>query len=420
MSPKELLKFIGQRRRWLNGSFAAGMYSIMHFGRMYKSGHNLVRMFFLHIQFLYNVFSNLLSWFMLSSFWLTTTVIMDLVGTPTAASDTTALHHGWPFGDTATPIINTILKIPLLGILARSIHPGSRFFGSTSSSGAGIIILALAATFGLYFVASFMYMDPWHMFHSFGPYLLLMSSYINILMVYAFSNWHDVSWGTKGSDKAEALPSAKTTKVDGKAAVIEEIDRPQEDIDSQFEATVKRALKPFVPEIEDESKTLEDSYKSFRTKLLISWVFSNALLAVAITSDSNTASARTAKFFEVLLYSTAFLALVRFLGCSYFLFKSGIMCCFMRHQYSYHQKVMSDEFSFFSFHEIEGGWSEKRCEENLTYGPFVWRRKHPSLEKDISEGVCSKRPFSAFMLAHMGVSRFFFPLSNGLNIACFE
>ncbi|KAF7932488.1 uncharacterized protein EAE98_003787 [Botrytis deweyae] len=388
--PEGAAEFIGQRRRWLNGSFAAGMYSIMHFGRMYKSGHNLVRMFFLHIQFLYNVFSNVLSWFMLSSFWLTTTVIMDLVGTPTAASDTTALHHGWPFGDTATPIINTILKYLYLGfllvqfILALGNRPkGSKvtyivsfivfgvinlyvlvlsmylvvrafssgdsldtsnakdffesFFGSSSSSGAGIIILALAATFGLYFVASFMYMDPWHMFHSFGPYLLLMSSYINILMVYAFSNWHDVSWGTKGSDKAEALPSAKTTKVDGKAAVIEEIDRPQEDIDSQFEATVKRALKPFVPEVEDESKTLEDSYKSFRTKLLISWVFSNALLAVAITSDSvdgfgfgNTASIRTAKFFEVLLYSTAFLALVRFLGCSYFLFKSGIMCCFMR------------------------------------------------------------------------------------------
>lgn len=276
---------------------------------------------------------------MLASFWLTTTVIMDLVGTPTVASDTTAEHHGWPFGDTATPIINIILKYLYLAflltqfILALGNRPkGSKatymvsfvvfgvinlyililslylvvraftgsgtldtssakdffesFFGSNSSSGAGIIILALAATFGLYFVASFMFMDPWHMFHSFPAYLLLMSSYINILMVYAFSNWHDVSWGTKGSDKAEALPSAKTTKVDGKAAVIEEIDRPQEDIDSQFESTVKRALTPFVPEVEDESKTLEDSYKSFRTKLLISWVFSNALLAVAITSDS--------------------------------------------------------------------------------------------------------------------------------------
>lgn len=32
--PEGAAEFIGQRRRWLNGSFAAGMYSIMHFGRM--------------------------------------------------------------------------------------------------------------------------------------------------------------------------------------------------------------------------------------------------------------------------------------------------------------------------------------------------------------------------------------------------
>ena len=158
------------------------------------------------------------------------------------------------------------------------------FFSSKSS---GIILIALAATFGLYFVASFMYLDPWHMFTSFPQYLLTMSSYINILMVYAFSNWNDVSWGTKGSDKADVLPSANTTKdKDSKATVIEEPDKPQADIDSQFEVTVKRALAPYVEASGEEKKTLDDSYKSFRTRLITAWIFSNALLAVVITSDS--------------------------------------------------------------------------------------------------------------------------------------
>jgi chitin synthase len=113
-----------------------------------------------------------------------------------------------------------------------------------------------------------------------------MSSYINILNVYAFSNWHDVSWGTKGSDKVEALPSAQTKKVEGKSAIVEEVDLPQEDIDSQFEATVKRALMEYKPEEEQQVQSLDDSYKTFRTALVSAWMFSNALLAVLITSDN--------------------------------------------------------------------------------------------------------------------------------------
>ena len=173
-------------------------------------------------------------------------------------------------------------------VVTIDIHDGLGDFFKTffSSESSGIILIALAATFGLYFVASFMYLDPWHMFTSFPQYLLIMSSYVNILNVYAFSNWHDVSWGTKGSDKAEALPSAKTTKeADGKAAIIEEPDKPQADIDQQFEITVKRALAEYKPPVVIEKKTLEDSYKSFRTRLVTAWIFSNALLAVAITSD---------------------------------------------------------------------------------------------------------------------------------------
>jgi len=63
--PEGAAEFIGQRRRWLNGSFAATLYSLMHFTRMYRSGHNIIRMFFFHIQFIYNIFSTFLTWFTL-------------------------------------------------------------------------------------------------------------------------------------------------------------------------------------------------------------------------------------------------------------------------------------------------------------------------------------------------------------------
>ena len=47
------------------------------------------------------------------------------------------------------------------------------------------LLIAFASTFGIYFVSSLLYLDPWHMFTSFIQYTLLYPSYVNILNVYA-------------------------------------------------------------------------------------------------------------------------------------------------------------------------------------------------------------------------------------------
>ena len=374
--PEGAAEFLSQRRRWSNGSFAASLYSLMHFARVYSSGHNLVRMLMLHIQLVYNCVQLIMSWFSLASYYLTTSIIMDLVGTPVIASG----YHGWPFGDTATPIVNSFLRwiyivfLILQFILALGNRPkGSRFtyvasfmiFGfiqayvivlsfylvyralsgnlngqiDTDSFGAffrsmfgtdgvvGVILLAMITIYGLNYVASFIYLDPWHMFHSFPQYLVLASTYINILMVYAFNNWHDVSWGTKGSDSAEKLPSAAVTRDKDNSHVVEEVKRDQDELDNAFKETVKRALQPFKEEEEFEKKDTEDSYKSFRTGLVVSWIISNLILIVGVTTDvflplgvPEAATGRTPYYFRVLLYVTAVLSLVRFLGFLWFMF----------------------------------------------------------------------------------------------------
>jgi hypothetical protein len=61
--PESAAELIGQRRRWLNGSFAAGVYALVHFGRYYKSNHGIVRLFFLHVQAIYNTVNLIMSWF---------------------------------------------------------------------------------------------------------------------------------------------------------------------------------------------------------------------------------------------------------------------------------------------------------------------------------------------------------------------
>ncbi|RAR00376.1 chitin synthase [Stemphylium lycopersici] len=378
--PDGAAEFIGQRRRWLNGSFAASLYSIMHFGRLYRSGHGLIRLAFLHLQLVYNFVQVVFTWFSLASYYLTTTVIMELVGTPQPKAD----YHGWPFGDTVTPILNTVIGwiyvafLILQFILALGNRPkGSRhsyvasfivfgliqayilvlttylvyrafsaapigdqisvsslsaFLSSLFGGGtgvAGLILIALITIYGLNFLASFLYLDPWHMFHSFPQYLVLMSTYINVLMLYAFNNWHDVSWGTKGSDIAAALPSALVVSRDKDAeVVVEEVENDQAEIDRRFEKVVHRALAPprEAGHAGPRKKDTDDSYRSFRTGLVFSWVLSNVALVLLVTSDAfrdvgvqEAATTRTPVYFRILLYATAVLAIVRFFGFLWFI-----------------------------------------------------------------------------------------------------
>lgn len=227
------------------------------------------------------------------------------------------------------------------GNLDFNLHDGVGAFLKSffSSASAGIVMIALVSTYGIYWISSILYMDPWHMLTSIWAYMAGMTCSINILMVYAFCNWHDVSWGTKGSDKADALPSAQTKKEEKAkgGTFIEEADKSQADIDSQFEITVKRALAPFVEVPENEPKSLDDSYKSFRTKLVLLWTFSNALLAICITSDgvdriafTNSSTTRTTHYFQAILWATAGLSFFRFFGALFFLAKTGILCCVSR------------------------------------------------------------------------------------------
>jgi chitin synthase len=77
--PETAVELIGQRRRWLNGSFAASVYALVNFFKLYRSGHGPIRMFFLHLQAFYNVFSLIFSWFALANLWLTFSIIIDLL-----------------------------------------------------------------------------------------------------------------------------------------------------------------------------------------------------------------------------------------------------------------------------------------------------------------------------------------------------
>lgn len=158
------------------------------------------------------------------------------------------------------------------------------FLGSFFTSTTGLVLVALVSTYGTYFIASFLYCDPWHLLTSSWAYFIGMPSTINILNVYAFCNWHDVSWGTKGSNEVSSLPSAQTRKSDTKGKFVEELDKAQADIDTEFERTVRRALTPWQQPTENKEMQLDDSYRAFRTNLVLLWALSNSLLAFLINN----------------------------------------------------------------------------------------------------------------------------------------
>lgn len=77
--PETLVDLIKQRRRWLNGSFFAGLFAISSFARVWKeSGHSISRKLVLSFEFFYLLVQNLLAWFLLSNLFLTFYYVLTL------------------------------------------------------------------------------------------------------------------------------------------------------------------------------------------------------------------------------------------------------------------------------------------------------------------------------------------------------
>ena len=168
-------------------------------------------------------------------------------------------------------------------------------------------------------------------------YVCLAPSFINVLNVYAFCNLHDVSWGTKGSDKVEALPSikSKSMHLGNSERAVDDTTKIQEDVDAWFQETVLRVFEDIEVKVENVKPTQDDEDKTFRTRLVIMWMLTNGILALTIENingwlnvDASNIEAGTIEAFElkqsnrrntyfaIILYATLGLTVVRFLGVS--------------------------------------------------------------------------------------------------------
>ncbi|KAG0291616.1 Chitin synthase, class 1 [Dissophora globulifera] len=188
------------------------------------------------------------------------------------------------------------------------------------------VILSLASTYGLYLFGSIIHLEPWHMVTSFVQYLCMMPSYVNVLNVYAFCNTHDVSWGTKGDtiEKMD-LGSVKSTSDAKSGEVTVSVPVEEKDINEGYQLALDSLLERVeeAPQKRDAKTKQEDYYKAFRTRLVVLWCASNALLVAVITytngKDLVAYDTRSKAYLGFVLWSVAFLSAFRFVGSTVYI-----------------------------------------------------------------------------------------------------
>lgn len=128
------------------------------------------------------------------------------------------------------------------------------------------------------------------MFTSFFQYLLLLPSYVNILLIYAFCNLHDVSWGTKGDNgSAKDLGQVKITTKNGEK-VAEVKSTRQEDIEDLYRQAKAELRIPMehVKEKRSQETKRQDADRNFRTHIVLWFLGVNMVIILVLTSNTVT------------------------------------------------------------------------------------------------------------------------------------
>jgi len=210
------------------------------------------------------------------------------------------------------------------------------FCAVQAASSGGVVyntmIFSVIVTYGVYFFSSFLALDPWHVFTSFVPYLLLSPTYINILNIYAFSNLDDISWGTKQDSEVESDLGAVIQNSESQVDV--EVLTDVADVNGIYEESILnlKHKKPVIkggagPTVAEKEQAAKDYYANVRTNVLLSWVLSNAMLLVVIlgggdavnTFSSDDSVSRTKAYMTFILAFVAITTCVRFSGSTMYL-----------------------------------------------------------------------------------------------------
>ncbi|KAI9330177.1 chitin synthase-domain-containing protein [Obelidium mucronatum] len=380
--PSEFHDLIKQRRRWLNGSFFATVHALFNTSRIFSSGHSFGRKVLLFIEAIYNSINLLFSWFNIGNMYLSFYFLFNIAGTDSLAACTVGITSAagidpfYPYGGAVSAVLRSIYLGSLMSMVIASLgnrpeaiktmhivfavvfallmvfmlfmgfwtitNDIEQYISVTKEKSYGLfkymrdvpnfsnLVVSVLSTYVLYAGASILHMDPWHTVTCMVQYLLMIPSFANILMVYAFCNIHDVSWGTKGITSASVLPAVSAAKNEkGEAVATVELPAQNKDSDEWY-ANALHKLNHEAAHLHDrkieaskEVTTDDDFFKQFRTFVVLFWFFSNFMLVFVFTNTwviTKISGAGTVNpYLSFLLWSVAALSFIRFTASTAYL-----------------------------------------------------------------------------------------------------
>ena len=248
--PESIEGLIRQRRRWLNGTFFAAVYTVLRFPRIVNDTvHSWVRKFFFFWEFVFISTVLLVTWLFISNLYLTfyfiwkggfrnnfgdvgdekgaedallfmsliylsVLMVQFVIGLGNRPEDVSLVYRLSVFYFGALMIFTLILSmIPLFSleiwlvqdenycdIAKQDVENGVE--GAVKCENCeeenGSVAVAVVLAFGFYFFGGLLHGELAHVIVALLQYFVMIPTFINILAVYAYSNIHDLSWGTKG------------------------------------------------------------------------------------------------------------------------------------------------------------------------------------------------------------------------------
>ena len=228
--PLTLTGLLKQRRRWFNGSLFASLHVLLNMYRIWKrSKSSFLRNTYFMILYMYMILQMLLSLVLVGSFYGSFSIFLrailpsdnclSITRTANVLENiylvflfmiiimSTTVNVDW--AETGFRICSAVMGLFTLLMVAWSI---AYAFQATLASVSVIFLALYALSYALPLIMNISHLKVWDFLKGVGYSIYLAPTYINIFTIYAISNIHDVTWGSRPSVQNPAFKAIEDKK----------------------------------------------------------------------------------------------------------------------------------------------------------------------------------------------------------------